>query len=190
MDGFSTNVTAGEDVVMYWTIYKFGENRIVFSSHYFNVTLDGPETSTLSEATATASLSSVAPEGATPTASATTTADSSSTDSADSSTETTQAADADEGLSTGAVAGIAVGATIGGMLLLAGLGFLIWKRTRKEKPSEKPPGEPSAHQHAELSTPEQKQHELAGNPHISSPGGQPYARGPGGLHEAPWHGNT
>ncbi|KAJ3530495.1 hypothetical protein NM208_g9303 [Fusarium decemcellulare] len=48
-------------------------------------------------------------------------------------------------LSSGAIAGIAVGATIGGLLVLAGAGFLVWKRFRKGTGVSSLHGDPRGH---------------------------------------------
>ncbi|KAH6889648.1 hypothetical protein B0T10DRAFT_38069 [Thelonectria olida] len=116
MTGFSSDVAKGQSAIFYLAIYEAGVTNMDASSHYFNVTLDDTATSTTTAASATKSAGK-------PTTSAaeaeTTTASSDNSDSGS------------DGLATGAIAGIAVGATVGGGLLLGALGFLLWRLLRK-----------------------------------------------------------
>lgn len=101
----------GQAAVFYLALYAPGVADMDASSHYFNVTIDSASTSSAS-------------------ATATTTKQAAS--SAAKAAETTEASDSSKGLSTGAVAGIAVGATAVGLVLLGALGFFLWKRLRTE----------------------------------------------------------
>ncbi|KAF4972314.1 hypothetical protein FSARC_1093 [Fusarium sarcochroum] len=181
-NGFSTRVEDGEDAVFHFSLFQSGTNNIVANSQNFNVTIPKDETTT------SAASTTVKP-------SPTPTRDTSET-TTDASAETTTdaASDSDDkSLSTGAVAGIAVGATIGGILVLGGLGFLLWKHFRKgagpstggyAPPSEMPTGAQNQPAHEYYKPPGQPPAEMAGQPWIHQPQ-QGYGSGPGGLHEAP-----
>lgn len=204
-DAFSTELEDGEDAVFYFSVYKTGVDEIVSTSHYFNVTFEaadetptstasrgGEPTSTLFEETTSASTSTSGP---------TTTAETISDDD-----------DGDSGLSTGAVAGIAVGATLGGIAAIAAIGFFLWKRRRANKAAQAPaevaantpldPNQYGGHPHQEYykppesqgtpsmvqyapSQPSNQRSELGDNPWNPPPQGGPRAQDVGGLHEAP-----
>ncbi|KAF4502935.1 Crumbs like 3 [Fusarium agapanthi] len=182
--GFSTEVGDDRDAVFHYSLFKSGTNDIVANSAAFNVTVPKDETTSASLASTTA-LPSPSSTGA---LSETTT-----TDAATETTTDTSSNKDDGGLSTGAVAGVAVGATIGGIALLAGAGFLLWRHFRKGKgataggyapPSEMPVGAQNQPGHEYYKPPtQQAPAEMAGQPwvHPSQNGYQ----GPGGLHEAP-----
>lgn len=189
-NGFSTDTANNSDAVFYLTLYEFGVNKIVTSSHYFNVTLDSAaastEAATQTTMSATAAVASSTIESSGPSATETTTQ----------SPESTSDESESSGLSTGAVAGVAVGATAGGIAALAGLGFLLWKRSRRGKDAPSSPqseqGQTSAQSMSQkyaqelpyTATPHQElpvgptPHELTSDTHT-------YARSPGGIHEAP-----
>ncbi|KAF5025399.1 hypothetical protein F66182_2501 [Fusarium sp. NRRL 66182] len=185
--GFSTEVADNEDAVFHFALFESGTNNQVALSGAFNVTVPRDETTTSTQST------TVEPSSATNPAS---TAAAATTDSA---AETTGAdagnnSGGDE-LSTGAVAGIAVGATLGGLLVLGGAGFLLWKHFRKGSgataggyapPGELGPGGQGQPVQEYYKPPGQQgpQAELADQQWMHPPQ-QGYARGPGGLHEAP-----
>ncbi|KAF5678376.1 Crumbs like 3 [Fusarium heterosporum] len=179
-NGFSTAVNKGEDAVFHFSIFKSGTNDIYANSATFNVTVPQDEE--------TSAASTVEPSP-TPTSAVSETTTAAATES---TTEAASDKEEDKGLSTGAVAGIAVGATLGGILVLAGLGFLLWRHFRKgsgpaaggyappsdmhTSPQHQPVREyykPPEHQQAPA--------EMAGQPWIHPP----QAGYQGGLHEAP-----
>lgn len=112
----------GEDAVLYFDIMDANDTdkRRIDSSSYFNVTRATQPKSSSGIA------SSTFPDVA------------SSTSSPNSATDTSWMSptpDSGDGLSKGAVAGIAVGATLGGILILGGVGFLLGKRFARRKES-------------------------------------------------------
>ncbi|KAF7557913.1 hypothetical protein G7Z17_g233 [Cylindrodendrum hubeiense] len=166
LKGFQTNVTEGEQAIFYFGMYETGATSLNATSHYFNVTVPSSYTtlSTSTTATATATADAVST-----TAEATTTA-------ASASAEATKKADSK--LSTGAVAGIGVGAAIGGILALSGIGLFFWKRSRRGDSS-------GAYTQSQQSPPpEEPKHELAEGGWNHAPP-QRAAVGPTGLYEAP-----
>ncbi|KAF4341285.1 Crumbs like 3 [Fusarium beomiforme] len=182
--GFSTEVGKNDDAVFHFSLFKSGTNDIYANSAAFNVTVPKGETTSATLASTTAIQS--------PTA----TGALSETTTTEAATETTTSNSSnkdDGGLSTGAVAGVAVGATIGGILLLGGAGFLLWRHFRKgpggnvggyAPPSEMPTGAQNQPVQEYYKAPtQQAPAEMAGQPwiHPSQNGYQ----GPGGLHEAP-----
>ncbi|RSL72039.1 hypothetical protein CEP53_001255 [Fusarium sp. AF-6] len=182
-DGFSTDVKKGEDAVFHWTLYAAGGTvDAVANSQAFNVTVPNDEPSTT---TGTQTHTS----GASPTKATTSATDEPTSEPTETSTSDSSS------LSTGAVAGIAVGATIGGIVALGGLGFLLWRRFRKGPSTaaaaavageqEKAPTQPQQLDAtgAGYYKPPQAPTELSGQ--SWSPNQTEYARGPGGLHEAP-----
>ncbi|CAM1509572.1 Fc.00g033110.m01.CDS01 [Cosmosporella sp. VM-42] len=181
LDGFSTLTRNGEDPVFYLALYQSGSNNWDATSHYFNISLPVTSTSSASaEATTTSSVTLQASPGPTNTVT--------SSDTSSSATATSDPEDdnTDPGLSTGAVAGIAVGSTLGGVFALAGVGFLLWRHFRKGGPR----GQYTQGQQVPPPTEEYKPPELAGGEWNHVPQqpvyGQPgYAQGPGGLHEVP-----
>lgn len=147
------------------------------SSHYFNVTL--PKTTTTS-ASHTPTVSASDKGLANPTGNA----ESSETTSADSDGDKK-----DSGLSTGAVAGIAVGATIGGLAVLGAAGFFLWRHFRKT------PGDASGQYNTASQQPPPVEEYYKPQPAPTSElpattwthGQHPQTNvsGPGGLYEAP-----
>lgn len=116
---FSKNVAKGEAAIFYLGLYDSSSGVRDTTCHYFNVTID-----TLSSASVTSSL---------PAASTTAVSTSSTVVSSTGTSTPTTGADAkNSGLSTGATAGVAVGATLGGLLVLGGLGFLAWRCLRRD----------------------------------------------------------
>ncbi|KAF5675807.1 hypothetical protein FHETE_2410 [Fusarium heterosporum] len=110
----------------FW-MFKTGDTGSLFSSHTFNIT--DPSTLTTSAPT---SVQTTSPKTRTKTSSETTT----TTDAAAASS-TTAEGPAKSGLSTGAVAGVSLGAVVGG-LLLAGTGFMLWRRKKRSTPTVDP----------------------------------------------------
>ncbi|KAJ4260448.1 hypothetical protein NW762_007188 [Fusarium torreyae] len=181
-NGFSTRVKDDEDAVFHFSLFQSGTNNVVANSQNFNVTIPKDDTTTTSAASTTVEPSPTPTRGASET-------------TTDASAETTDAGSGsdDSSLSTGAVAGIAVGATLGGILVLGGLGFLLWKHFRKgagaptggyAPPSEMPTGAQNQPVQEYYKPPGQPPAEMAGQPWIHPPQ-QGYGNGPGGLHEAP-----
>lgn len=116
----------------FW-LFKTGETSALFATHTFNIS--DPSTSTTSADTSTKTQQLKTKTKTSSEASETT------TETAASSTATDEPAAS--GLSTGATAGVAVGAVVGG-LLLAGVGFMLWRKTkRRSTPTIDPSLEPS-----------------------------------------------
>ncbi|OAQ88850.1 transmembrane alpha-helix domain-containing protein [Purpureocillium lilacinum] len=105
-------VPAGSDAICYFALIFAGTNIGMFSSTYFNVTLPNK-----AGASPTASSPTLAP---TDTAAPSATGDASSGDSSSS-------------LSHGAAAGIGVGVALGCLLILGGLGFVLWRRRKARR---------------------------------------------------------
>ncbi|KAK7408870.1 hypothetical protein QQX98_008931 [Neonectria punicea] len=162
LDGLLSNVTEGEQAILYLALYETGNTNFDATCHYFNVTIPASVTTSATTATSTSESTSTSQASRASATSASATADS---DDGSSS-----------GLGTGAVAGIAVGASLGGLLFLGGLAFLAWRHLRKMDSS-------GAYTQSQQSPPqEEAKHELA-------PGGWNHApppmQGPPGLYEAP-----
>ena len=105
-------VPAGSDAICYFALIFAGTNIGMFSSTYFNVTLPNK-----AGASPTASSPTLAP---TDTAAPSATGDASSGDSSSS-------------LSHGAAAGIGVGVALGCLLILGGMGFVLWRRRKARR---------------------------------------------------------
>lgn len=114
-DSFNRTVPKGEMPVLYFALYNPSDDAVkIIKSQDFNVSLsDAAETSS------------------------TTTKGSAASTIADGPAKTSSEAD-DDGLSAGAGAGIAVGATLG-VLALAGIGFFFWRRMRRPQPQYQQP---------------------------------------------------
>ncbi|KAK7229416.1 hypothetical protein V2G26_001586 [Clonostachys chloroleuca] len=97
----------GENSIFWLVMYDASEEKQITDSHYFNVTRIRTTTITTTNTSSESSSST----SAAPTA-ATTTTDSQVSGS---------------GLSTGAIAGIAVGATLAGVLVAAAIAFFFWR---------------------------------------------------------------
>ncbi|KAF5614162.1 uncharacterized protein FSUBG_42 [Fusarium subglutinans] len=175
-----------EDAVYYFDLYEPDDESQLAKSQYVNVSAprrDKTETvtvsvsmsktltfstqvSTLQTSTTLSSDSNAAPT------------DPPSSDETDSSSETKSGA----GLSSAAIGGVAAGATIGGLLIFGGIGWLAWRRLARKKQdrpiSELPADLPQQHQ----PDPSQTKAELTGDIGTYLPG---YARSPSGIHEAP-----
>lgn len=128
MDFFSTNVSEGEQAVFYMALYEAGQDGFTTTSHYFNVSIPEDD-SDKPTSTGPATNPTVDPTGEDP---KTITVEPTSTGGSDSDGGSSNSDD-DSDLSTGAVAGIAVGATLGGIALVGALGFFLWRRRRASK---------------------------------------------------------
>ncbi|KAM3498154.1 hypothetical protein MY10362_008509 [Beauveria mimosiformis] len=104
LDSFPSSLGKGQDAILYFQAYEGGSLGSPTQSHSFNLTLPDDSSSTSGEPSATP------------------------TPSPDSSSSGSNA-----GLSGAAIAGIAVGATLGAALLAlcAGLAFYSWRRRQK-----------------------------------------------------------
>ncbi|KAG5662066.1 hypothetical protein KAF25_004305, partial [Fusarium avenaceum] len=125
----------------FW-LFKTGETSALFATHTFNIT--DPSTSTTSADTSTKTQQLNTKTKASNEASETT------AETAASSTATDDPAAS--GLSTGVTAGVAVGAVIGG-LLLAGVGFMLWRKKQRSTPTIDPSLGPSKSGYAPVEAP-------------------------------------
>ncbi|GKU21846.1 hypothetical protein FLAG1_09061 [Fusarium langsethiae] len=156
--------TNNEDSVYWFGLWEVGKDQVA-RSQYVNVSAPGPiETSSISVPAAPTSL-----QGA------------SSTDGSVGVEPTTvdPSVDDDPGLSRGDTAGITAGSILGGLLILSGVGWVVWRKLASRKPDTE--GLQSQQQEQQLSSSETKS-ELPGDftTHPSE-----YARSQPGLHEAP-----
>jgi hypothetical protein len=207
-DAFSTDLKDGEDSVFYFSVYEHGIDQIVSTSHYFNVTFNKEEEQTTTTASARDPTSTSVESTPEPTTTTTTSSTSSGT------AETISDDNDSKGLSTGAVAGISVGATLGGLALLGGIAFFAWRHYKGKKGTSQNPAEVAAntplapHEYykpethgspgmgqypppsgqytpSQPSQPSNERSELGDNPWNAPPQGQHRAQSVGGLHEAP-----
>ncbi|KIL88690.1 hypothetical protein FAVG1_07938 [Fusarium avenaceum] len=125
----------------FW-LFKTGETSALFATHTFNIS--DPSTSTTSADTSTKTQQLNTKTKASSEVSETT------TETSASSTATDEPAAS--GLSIGATAGVAVGAVVGG-LLLAGVGFMLWRRKRRSTPTIDPSLGPSKSGYAPVEAP-------------------------------------
>ncbi|KAF4453914.1 hypothetical protein F53441_3439 [Fusarium austroafricanum] len=167
------NFTKDNEDSVYWFEIRSGNNdgkgATVAQSQYFNVSAPKPdETEYITRILTPTATTSQGPN---------TTGSSSKEDTITSPVSSSQA-----GLSRGETAGIAVGATIGGLLILGGVGWMAWRRLARNK-SDTAVSEclPHNYQQQQLYVSEQKA-ELPVDPstHPSE-----YATSRPGLHEAP-----
>ncbi|KAF4963446.1 hypothetical protein FSARC_8543 [Fusarium sarcochroum] len=178
---------SNEDSVYWFALYEPGVNSPVARSQYVNVS--APEAHETKTVIVSRTISFKIQESSTTKLILTPTTES----NAESTTEPTTTgpfssqdtslndATTKSGLSGGAIAGIAVGATLGGLLFLGGTGWLIWKRLAK---SRKDPDVPNGLQS------QQQQESDSGVPKAELPGypethSSNFARSVPGLHEAP-----
>ncbi|KAK5992177.1 hypothetical protein PT974_05577 [Cladobotryum mycophilum] len=159
LNDLSTDVGPGQSAVLFLALYKPGASGYDAISHYVNVTVPQPPTSTTNTATTGTVTATTTPSASITTPSSETVslpATILSSDGASSPTDTGTGTGTpqnqnskSEGLSNGAVAGIAVGATVAGLLLLGGGGLLLWRRLRRggeqggqygQSPQETSPG--------------------------------------------------
>lgn len=190
-DGFSTNVTKGEEAIFFLAVYNASATAYDTASHYFNVSV--PDTTT---SATTATITPTASPTDHGTAEPTTTAASSETTSADKGSDDNDGEKKkDSGLSTGATAGIAVGATLGGLAIIGAIGFFLWRRRRNapgdasgqyDPASQQPP--PPVQEYYKPVPPPQSEgqsSELPGSTWTHATHPQTNVTGPGGLYEAP-----
>ncbi|CAG7563196.1 unnamed protein product [Fusarium equiseti] len=116
------NVTEDMEDCIYTFVIRDGESGgTLAQSQYVNVSAPKPEeTKTITVSTASTTL---------------TTETTTSTTDTDSSEETNAilGSSSKPGLSRGGIAGVAVGATIASMLILGGIGWIIWRRRARRK---------------------------------------------------------
>ncbi|KAF5722183.1 hypothetical protein FMUND_3105 [Fusarium mundagurra] len=173
-----------EDSVYYFQLYQPEYSSELAKSQYVNVSAprrDKTETVTVSVSTSMVSTSSTQ---ASTLQTSTTLAGNTNTAPTDSSSsdETDSVIRSGSGLSSAATGGVAAGATISGLLIFGGIGWLAWRglsRKKQDRPiSELPADLPQQHQ----PSPSQTKAELTGDPGTYPSG---YARSPSGIHEAP-----
>ncbi|KAF4969734.1 hypothetical protein FSARC_3077 [Fusarium sarcochroum] len=156
------------------------------TSHYFNITNPKSKTTSMAETKTHAETRIRTRTSASKVAAQTV------TETEEVTTETSTWSDNEDSgnsLSTGAIAGIAVGVTICGILILGGLGLLLWKRLRGGARAPESPG--SSDDDKEVVT-------VSTTPNGQHAYHQPYPQNPqqeqqpepqlqqvGGLHEAP-----
>lgn len=112
------------------------KNRVLASSQYVNVSAPESDKRPMSSPSKT---SSIAVETTTSQGPMSSTMDSFSNVPSSEDTKSTLETNPKSGLSRGETAGAAVGATIGGLLILGGLGWLLWARlARKKRDASRP----------------------------------------------------
>ncbi|EFY87362.1 hypothetical protein J3458_015491 [Metarhizium acridum] len=126
LDGLSKNVPRGGNAILYFAVLRAKSPDKDGISHYFNVSI--PDTAST---TASATQTSGVPTTISMTTSAVTDAPSNTT-----TPEPESSGGSNSGLSPGGIAGVAVGSTVGGILLLGGIGLLAWKKMQRGKPAE------------------------------------------------------
>ncbi|KAF4983539.1 hypothetical protein FZEAL_1074 [Fusarium zealandicum] len=135
----ASNATDNEDVICGFALYEPVDGDLLAQSRFFNIS--APE----SDSTTTSSVSTIGSTSATAPISSSTTVTTSSMDTeiapTESSTSQDTSSDSGPGLSGGATAGIGAGATLGGLLVLGGVGFLLWKRHRRRSKDSDMPAE-------------------------------------------------
>ncbi|KAM0193492.1 hypothetical protein ACHAPA_009379 [Fusarium lateritium] len=172
----------GTEDCIYWFELTDLETKTIFAqTQYLNVTAPKPKsdnTETETETVATSTTTSFWQEtSATSSTSLYTTTSTSSSQETNSDLEPAPKS----GLSQGETAGAASGATIGGLLILGGAGWLFWRRLKKKK--EDADALASYHQH-QLPYDSGAKAELPGEPATGTDLSN-YAKSPPGLHEAP-----
>ncbi|RSL69767.1 hypothetical protein CEP54_002205 [Fusarium duplospermum] len=161
-DSFNRTVPKGEMPVLYFALYNPSDDAVkIIKSQDFNVSLsDAAESSS------------------------TTTKGSAASTIADGPAKTSDESNDDDGLSAGAGAGIAVGATLG-VLALAGIGFFLWRRMRRPEPQYQQPQQYQQYQQYNVPPPDPKQQqpptELVGHYHPQQQQQQQQAH----IYEAP-----
>ncbi|KAI1245688.1 hypothetical protein MGN70_012580 [Eutypa lata] len=159
-------------------------------SNQFNLAEAGSDSS--SESSSESTETSTATTGSTATSTSTPTSGDGSTTSASTSvpgsSETSSAPDdtTSGGLSTGAKAGIGIGAAVGGLALLGGLGFLVFRMGKRAADEKKANDEPAE---AGDSKPEESQpgsaNPAADQAEKAEGGGIAELQAPNKIHEAP-----
>ncbi|KAG5662000.1 hypothetical protein KAF25_004239 [Fusarium avenaceum] len=165
-----SNVTENEEDCTYW--FRIVDPRYgatLADSQYFNVSAPKPEeTKTIPASTILITLTAEA---------TTSTTDASSSKEAGFTSETSSKS----GLSKGEIAGVAVGATVGGLLILGVIGWLIWKRQMRRKNDAAPAELPGSYNQDQPYSQRPKS-ELPAEP-VVFPSASP--RGPPEVYEAP-----
>lgn len=178
----------GNDAVFYLTLFESGRgDQIITTCHYFNIT--APEVASTTSAPTvdpTSTLSSPSLTSLSLSLSLSPSPSSSAAAAAAVATPPTLEPEPNPhpGPSTGAVAGIAVGATLASLLVLGGLGFLAWRHFSKKKSTGK---YTSGHQAPPL-VEEYYKPPVAGREwNRFSPPPQYLTQGPRDLYEVPGH---
>ncbi|RGP72435.1 hypothetical protein FSPOR_2646 [Fusarium sporotrichioides] len=167
------------------SIYAFAlwedAGGVLAQSLFFNVSAPEPKTT---ETSTSDQSTTAAPNELSSTGTTTSSIAESTTQSNPSSSETTTTTTGEDkdttstsNLSQGETAGAAVGGTVGGLLIFAGIGWILWKRLSKGKSDNSV--SQAQQQQTQVSEPKA---ELPGDhePHMSG-----YARSPTGVYEAP-----
>ncbi|KAM0227081.1 hypothetical protein ACHAP5_012252 [Fusarium lateritium] len=172
---------SSEDCIYWFVLSGMDAKTLLAQTQYLNVTAPKPKsdnTETETDTVATSIATSFWQEtSATSSTSLYTTTSTSSSQETNSDLEPAPKS----GLSQGETAGAASGATIGGLLILGGAGWLFWRRLKKKK--EGADALASYHQH-QLPYDSGAKAELPGEPAAGTDLSN-YARSPPGLHEAP-----
>ncbi|RGP81342.1 hypothetical protein FLONG3_486 [Fusarium longipes] len=166
----------GEDAMYYFDIYDRNKMRTVVSSEWFNVTAPKPEKTKIvigPGSTVTVSQAISASQNTILTESTTIDPEARRTLVMDEGTESSS----ESGMSRGEMAGAGVGGAIGGILIIGGFGWLIWRRVAKGKVNKDIPV--VVQQQEQVAVPKA---ELPGDCKACPSN---YATSPTGLYEAP-----
>ncbi|KAM6535661.1 hypothetical protein FALCPG4_005210 [Fusarium falciforme] len=177
-DGFSVDHDPTLSNVYFFQLFDTAGNATPITCHYFNIT--DPKTTSITSAATTSATRTVLEIFTTRTPSVT----------AEKAATTSQVEEnGEKGLSNGSIAGIAIGAGMGG-ILLGGLGFLLWRRVRGgggPKTLRSPDDDKEV---VSVSSPSVGPYHHPGHqsyyqPQPQEEPEQPQERQVGGLHEAP-----
>ncbi|KPA37185.1 hypothetical protein FLAG1_10016 [Fusarium langsethiae] len=158
-----------EDSIYWFLIIDSRYNAILAESQYVNVSApEAGETKTVTVSTAPTTLTT---ETNTSTTNTSSSEESSSTSKPSSKSE----------LSRGGIAGVSVGATIGGLLILGGIGWMIWRRRARKKNDATPAEFPGNYNQGQPYF-ERPKSELPAEPVVFS---SESPRIPPGIYEAP-----
>ncbi|CAJ0550158.1 Ff.00g100880.m01.CDS01 [Fusarium sp. VM40] len=165
-----SDMTENEGDCTYWfRIVDPRYHATLADSQYFNVSAPKPEeTKTIPASTVLITLTAEA---------TTSTTDASSSKEAGFTSETSPKS----GLSKGEIAGVAVGATVGGLLVLGVIGWVLWKRRIRMKDDAAPAELPGSYNQDQPYS-ERPKSELPAEP-VVLPSASP--RGPPEVYEAP-----
>ncbi|KAF4959538.1 hypothetical protein FGADI_1605 [Fusarium gaditjirri] len=165
-----SNATENNEDCIYWfSLVDRISGGILAESQYVNVSAPtAKETTTVTASTASTAVTSLTTE--------TTTDSSASRDSS-----STREPSSKSGLSRGEIAGVAVGATIGGLLILGGIGWILWRRRARSK-SDAALAELPGNDNQEQPYSERPKSELPAEP-VVFPSERP--RSPPRIYEAP-----
>ncbi|KAF9761869.1 hypothetical protein IL306_003647 [Fusarium sp. DS 682] len=172
-----------EDCVYWFALYEYDSDLRLAQTQYFNVTYPKRDDTKTITKVQTAPLTQTTHSLQSETSTTQPISTSISTDRpSPEETNSDASLDSKSGMSKGEIAGAAVGGTLGGLLLLGVVGWLVWRRLARSK-MDMGVSVVSQHQLPQLYGSEPKA-ELPGDTKVQeySPG---YARGPGGIHEAP-----